>query len=285
MKTPGKEQIAKTLSELLTRIEVGRLGLKRDRQTIEACWDAIHRRDAARRKEEETLSQRLPEDELGRRVVEAERASQRSEVEKLEGEVCQRRRPFTEAIAFIGPFANDVKLLLDRLPIETRWRRFRQAITGLQFHQLAAWIEPPTNPDLETLELRLKEMLDVAKLANARAVPKLHSQSPRTGDNRVSLYEWLVGELGSIKIHLSEGLDLEEIRNKHADLAVWPLIQKHGYENELLKPDFRPKQLATKLVSHVFGIAPDTLRKLRQKGNQGQPRRRAKRTKDEPSGS
>jgi hypothetical protein len=91
------------------------------------------------------------------------------------------------------------------------------------------------------------------------------SNGPPRSVERVQRKECLCGELASIKIHLEEGQTIDAVRKQYPDFEVWALLKKHGYESEILQPDFRPKALAGTLVRHIYGVTEETIRKDLQK--------------------
>jgi hypothetical protein len=88
---------------------------------------------------------------------------------------------------------------------------------------------------------------------------------PHISAARVKLFKDLCGELTNIRMRFEEGMSLEEVRKTLADLQVWVLVDKYKTMEELLKPGFRPKALATKLVMHEYGVSEETVRKDRAK--------------------
>ncbi|MGA2186368.1 MAG: hypothetical protein ABSH47_25410, partial [Bryobacteraceae bacterium] len=92
--------------------------------------------------------------------AERQRARRQSEYERLSKKAENLCRKQGEVVAFIWPFARDVAVLSDRLPPE--WDFYRSALKGLRVDSRGAWADPPTSPDLDTLELRLGQMLNLA---------------------------------------------------------------------------------------------------------------------------
>jgi len=56
-----------------------------------------------------------------------------------------------------------VLLLFKRLPLEPHWDVFHEAVGRLDVRDHGCWTDPPANLDLETLEMRLRGMLDLAR--------------------------------------------------------------------------------------------------------------------------
>src|ERR1039457_6616681 len=104
----------------------------------------------------------VPPDEPARSQAKAELDRQVSERQKLGKESGRLWNQFTETIPFIGPFIHDVALLLESLPLKPEWDVYRQAVGRLGVGDRSSWTDPPANAALETLEIRLREMLDLA---------------------------------------------------------------------------------------------------------------------------
>jgi hypothetical protein len=98
-------------------------------------------------------------------------------------------------------------------------------------------------------------------------VAEKSSRHPKSAE-RIKLLDDLCGELATVKFDLEAALSLSESKRKHPDFPVWGLLEKFGYETEVEKADFRPRQLASDLVMRVFGVRPETLRKDRRRGRQ-----------------
>jgi len=92
-----------------------------------------------------------------------ELAGHRAEFEKLSKQLDDQWRSYKSATAFLVPFGDALKLLLQRLPLKPEWDKYRDALSELRVGVDGAWMEPPTSPDLVTLELRLGEMLNRAR--------------------------------------------------------------------------------------------------------------------------
>ena len=79
-------------------------------------------------------------------------------------------RQLTETTTFLGPFRNDLFLLVDRLPLKPEWDGYRQAVRSLEVGYRDCWSDPPDNSALNTLEMRLQEMLALAIQTTRRKV-------------------------------------------------------------------------------------------------------------------
>jgi hypothetical protein len=171
-----KFDLVETISNLLKRIEEGRQTLRAQGGIFEEFRSAVERRERAFELWRVSMSAPLPEGEPARGEAERERESLKFEYERLNKESTSLFHKQGEIVAFVGPFANDVALLADRLPLTPEWNAYRGAIQRLSVSTVAAW-HPPTSPDLGTLELRLIEMLALA----AERPPRHHAAS---GANR-----------------------------------------------------------------------------------------------------
>ena len=110
------------------------------------------------------LTMPLPEDQPARRAAEAKRKRQVTRNEKLYQRRVKDWNQYLESTTFIGAFLNRVELVSQRLPLTPEWQVFPDEIRRLEpgIVQLGSWQKKPPNRDLETLEIRLKEMLDLA---------------------------------------------------------------------------------------------------------------------------
>jgi hypothetical protein len=156
--------LIEALSSLLKRIESGRQQLKAERAASENFWSAAKRRDKAMERLNEFLVRPVLQEEPARSEAGRELVRRRTELEKLNKEADDLWDPYTKTLAFITPFVSDLALLSERLPLKPEWSPLGKAIRALlpQIGNPGAWTDPPTNLSLETLELRLWEMLELA---------------------------------------------------------------------------------------------------------------------------
>ena len=156
---PVTFNLTDTLSHLLTSIEGGRADMKAAMALLVAFNDTKERHASAlKRLQDFAGSGSLANEEL---------AGHRSEVEMLSKQLDDQWRSYKSATAFLVPFVDALNLLLQRLPVE--WGKYRDALAELRVGVDGAWMEPPTSPDLVTLELRLSEMLNRARSEKNRA--------------------------------------------------------------------------------------------------------------------
>ena len=195
------DRMVETISDLLKRIQEGRQNLKAQSAVFEDFSSAVVRRNQACQVWSELVRIPLPEEEPACGEAKRERERRQSEYERLYEETSALWRKEEEVTAFMEPFANDVALLADRLPFKPEWDGYRQALGRLRVRDLGAWADPPTCPDLETLELRLGEMLDLAVESQpVRTSPDLGQRRQRepdleTGRERIPLPDSLRAEL------------------------------------------------------------------------------------------
>ena len=154
--------LVETISGLLKRIDEGRQTV-RHTQGVHAHFERVcanrtrvgNRVDEMQRKMA-SLDERaksLADKELNRTVV---------EYGKLNDESSRLWHQWNEAISFIDPFAMDLSLLSERLPLNPEWDVYRQALGCLNVSAPGSWTDPPATSALKTLEIRLREMLDLA---------------------------------------------------------------------------------------------------------------------------
>lgn len=84
-------------------------------------------------------------------------AEQNESKKKLEKPHVESWHKVQELRSFIDSFGVSVEVLLSRIPNRRRWLRFAALIRCLRFRSVDDWIQP--NTDLDTLEMRLGEML------------------------------------------------------------------------------------------------------------------------------
>lgn len=119
-----------------------------------------------------------------------ELAEKNAEVDELHKSAIEAYNKQDDLTSFIVPFESRVARLLQRLPYETKWRHFPTLIKGLRFTSLDAWISPTANPDLDTLEIRLREMRNLLHLRNSSA---LSNARPPLSENLEKIIE-IVGD-------------------------------------------------------------------------------------------
>ncbi len=152
--------LIESISDLLRRIEEGRKTVREAQSVKDSFWsahanrvraDQLMQAQALRAKVEPAGSQAMAE--LDRQLAERQ---------KLADESGDLWRQFNETMSFIGPFHEDVLLLLERLPLKPEWDGYRKALGSLKVSLHGSWTDPPDNSALGTLEMRLQEMLDLA---------------------------------------------------------------------------------------------------------------------------
>jgi hypothetical protein len=154
--------LTETILDLLRRIDEGRKTVRETQKFKDRCMNTFADRDKAGQLVNELQSKMASLDEPAKSQANAELDRQMSEFQKLNDESSRQWLQFNETIAFIGPFSRDVLLLLERLPLKPEWDAYRQAVGCLNVIDREFWTDPPTNSPLETLEMRLREMLDLA---------------------------------------------------------------------------------------------------------------------------
>jgi hypothetical protein len=210
-------------------------------------------------------------DDPAQSQAKAELDRQVSEHQKLNDESNRLYLQLTETIAFIGPFNNDVRLLLERLPLKPEWDVYRQAVGRLGVGDRGSWTDSPANSALETLEMRLREMLDLAVQTQPGQVPRSRASRRDRGPNleicrqRIELEDNLRSELATVVLELQQPTSLSELQKKFPNFQIWRQLSVPEQESLLNEP-FKPKAYAQRLVLRYFGLtSEETLKKDRKK--------------------
>jgi len=111
----------------------------------------------------EVLRTPLPEERTARQVAIARRERQPSRVQKLGKVLAIRANRYAASTDFIGTFIDQLELVLQRLPLTSQWSRFPGELRKLRIRQLGSSTGSLPNQELETLEIRLKEMVELAR--------------------------------------------------------------------------------------------------------------------------
>src|ERR1022692_3563920 len=156
---PNTFDLVETISDLLKRIDEGRKTVRETQKVSDDFLSTVENREKAFQLLRELRLKVVSPDEPAQSQAKAELDRQVSEYQKLNDESTRLWLQLTETIAFIGPFNNDVSLLLERLPLKPEWDVYRQAVGRLGVHDRGSWKDPPASPALET---RLREMLGLA---------------------------------------------------------------------------------------------------------------------------
>ena len=120
--------------------------------------------DAAVEKLNKIQQTPLPSDGAALEAERARRERLSSWIERLTKKVLAIRwQRFTASTDFIRTFVEQLGLVLQRLPLTLRWSQFVKEVRKLRLMQLGSWAESLPEQDLETLEVRLKEMVDLAR--------------------------------------------------------------------------------------------------------------------------
>jgi hypothetical protein len=154
--------LIETISGLLGRIDEGRKIVRETQHINDNFQIALANREKACRRIDELQRKMVPPDEIAQSQAKAELDRQVSEHLRLYDESSDLWRQLTETTTFLGPFRNDLFLLVERLPLKPEWDGYRQAVRSLEVGYRGCWSDPPDNSALDTLEMRLQEMLDLA---------------------------------------------------------------------------------------------------------------------------
>ena len=159
---PNTFDLVETISDLLKRIDEGRKTVRETQKVSDDFLSTVENREKAFQLLRELRLKVVSPDEPAQSQAKAELDRQVSEHQKLIDESNRLWLQLNETVAFIGPFNYDVSLLLERLPLKPAWDVYRQAVGRLGVGDRVSWTDPPANSALETLEMRLREMLDLA---------------------------------------------------------------------------------------------------------------------------
>ena len=159
---PKTFDLVDAISDLLKRIDEGRKTVRETQNVNDDFWKAVANRETAFQLSRDLQLTLLSVDEPAQSQAKAELDRQVSEHQKVNAESNCLWLQLNEATAFIGPFINDVSLLLERLPQKPDWDVYRQAVRSLYVGDRGSWTDPPASPALETLEMRLREMQSLA---------------------------------------------------------------------------------------------------------------------------
>jgi hypothetical protein len=263
--------LIETISDLLRRIDEGRRTVIETQCISDNFQTAVANREKAIQRINELHLKLVPPDEPAQSEAKAELNRQVSEHGKLSREADDLWRQLTKANGFLGPFNDDVLLLLGRLPLKPEWDVYRRAVERLNVRSRGSWTDPPDNPALGTLGMRLQEMLDLAGGAQAGQAPGSHASRQGRGPKleisrrRVELEDKLRSELATVHFELRQPTSLAELRKKFPDFQIWRRLS--GPEQEsLLNEAFKPKAYAKRLVLQEFGLtSEETLKKDRKK--------------------
>ena len=134
----GTFDLADAISKLLVRLRGFRKKLKAAQPIMRQLRLAIKRNSSALEERAVLFSSPLPEQKPERRKAEAQRARLSSKVEKLRQALNDRLNQYQASTAFIGPFQNEVELVLQRLPLKPEWQPFPDVIRSLLIAQLGS---------------------------------------------------------------------------------------------------------------------------------------------------
>jgi hypothetical protein len=166
--------LAETISDLLKRIDEGRKIVRETQNVSDKFWRVHANREKAAQLVNELLLKAVPPDEPAQSQAKAELARQVSERQRLTDKSNRLWRQFTEPYAFfLSSFSKHLSLLLERLPLKPEWDVYRQAVGRLGVGDRGSWTDPPANAALETLEMRLREMLDLAVRTQRGQIPRV----------------------------------------------------------------------------------------------------------------
>jgi hypothetical protein len=263
--------LIETISDLLKRIDEGRKTIRETQNLRDDFWRTCADRERAWQRLQDLQLKMLSPDEPAKSQVKAEFDLQVAQHQKLSDKSDRLWLQSNETLAFIYPFSKDVLLLLERLPLKPEWDVYREAIGCLNVGLHGSWTDPPANSALGTLEMRLREMLDLAGRTQPGQVPRSHASRRSRGPNleicrqRIELEDNLRSELATVVFELRQMPSLSELRKKFPEFQLWHLLSGPEQESLLAEP-FKPAAYAKTLVLRRFGLtSEDTLKKDRKK--------------------
>ena len=262
--------LIETISNLLRRIGEGRKTIRETQNVRDDFQNTYVNRDKAWQCLQDLQNKMNSLEEPARSQARAEFELQVAEHQKLSAKAERLWPQSNETLAFIDPFSKDVSLLLDRIPLKPEWDVYRDAVGKLDVNPFGSWTDPPENSALETLEVRLTEMLDLAGTQPGR-VPRNHASRRNRGPNleisrqRVEMEDDLRTELATVVVELRQTRSLSELRKKFPKFQIWHMLS--GPEQELLLTEpVKPAGYAKVLVLRHFGLtSEETLKKDRKK--------------------
>jgi hypothetical protein len=153
--------LIETISDLLRRIDEGRNTIRGAQDISDNFRSACANREEASQRINKLQLRMVPPDEPSQSRARTELDRQVSELKKVADESNELWLQINEATKFLGPFSDDVLILLGRLPLKPEWEVYLQAVGSLNVRNRNSWTDP-SDPALDTIEMRLREMLDLA---------------------------------------------------------------------------------------------------------------------------
>ena len=171
------------ISRVLKRIDEGRQTVRQTQSVNDDFWQTCTNRDRTWDRVDE-LQRKMPFlDESAKVLAQAELDRTLSESDALSNESSRLWIQLNETISFIDPFSKDVLLLSERLPLRPDWDVYREVLVCLDARARECWTDPPENSALETLEMRLHEMLDLARGTQPERLPMSNASRQGRGPN------------------------------------------------------------------------------------------------------
>lgn len=153
--------LADSLSNLLAAVEQGRAQAKEAQKLLGAVKTAQEKYEVAiRHWQHYNDSTRFPDKQ--------QNACLKEESLRLKDDLDETRGVYDSAMSFIQRFLDDLKVVMQQLPVDPTWASYRSAINELRVDEPGAWQDPPTSLDLRTLEIRLGDMQNRARRVNTK---------------------------------------------------------------------------------------------------------------------
>jgi hypothetical protein len=235
---PTRFDFAHEISNLLARLEEGRSRsrIQNLQCTLKKLHDAYKRRDAVFDERYE-LVRTASQQEMQEKSYKLRYKELNNELNMQEQQVKELYGAATKAREFYDAFMRDSDLLVDRLPPTRRFPLYRKAFLRL-FPRLTvdAWVDP-TNPDFETLEIRLNELLDLARASAIEAgspVKEDHAASVERSGTAPSSPERVFRKSGDVWLVIFDGKEVH-IKDSKGMKYIFELLQaprqsKHSFQ-------------------------------------------------------
>lgn len=152
-----------SIEDLLNRIDQGR----KDYKTTQPIRDKFEKIFRTRDKAHQTATDLLPtiasSTEPKKSELHSKYVRKMAQFHRLNKKADYQAPLASQTTKFIRIFRDDFLLFLQRLPLKPIWQEYRHAIEHLSVGILDSWADPPSNPALELLKMRLNEMLELAR--------------------------------------------------------------------------------------------------------------------------
>ena len=154
--------VIEAISGLLKRIDEGRQTVRHTQSVYDDFRRICANRGRVGDSVDEMQRKMASMDERAKSLARKKLNRTVAEYGKLNDESSRLWHRWNESISFIDPFTKDVAVLAERLPPKPEWDVYREALGCLDVSLPGSWTDPPATSALGSLEMRLREMLDLA---------------------------------------------------------------------------------------------------------------------------